>query len=197
MLRSWPESLDSQPVIVRLKTGVLVVMITGIFSVIMSIVIPAVIWARFNHKLPEEIGTAGFVFLITMLLLFGFIAIGGFSSSVKNYLKPGLRFVANREGIFMNITVHGQEAFFVPWNEIVEIRQIEINIAAGGRGRYIDDAIGIFLSETCSEKLPKVIKGVIGSEDNYIAFAQGTIDVALDDMLRKLNSMKRVYAGDF
>ena len=191
MIREWPKNLNSETITVRWQKGIFPIIVTGIFSVLMSIVIPIVIWARLNNKLPEEMGTLSFIFLITMLLLFTFAAIGGLISSVKNYTNPSIRFIANREGIFMNITFKQREAFFASWHDIEEIKKIEVKMGTG-KERYRDIAVGIFLSESSSMNLPKVLRGVIGSGKNYIAFAKGTMDIDLYEIMEKLNCMKKM-----
>ena len=101
MLRSWPNLEDRGTLVIRWPKILLPCCITAIFSILLSIAILVSIWGLINNKLPT--GLLESIFVIAILILFDLVAILGFVRSVRNYLNPYTRFIANHEGIFFNI----------------------------------------------------------------------------------------------
>lgn len=191
MRTNWPIHSGSDAVIAKTKSSMTATIITGIFSAIMCIVLPLVAWAKINNHLPEEMGLTGFIILIVFLSLFALIALAGFISCIKNHFNPRIRFIANKEGIFLDVFTGKGKVFFASWNDILKIEKIEISMGSGG-GRYVDTAISIVLSEENAEDLPKIIKG-IGSTANSAAFAKSTLDADFDKVFNQLQNMFDIY----
>jgi len=188
MIREWPQSA-SDDVTARWPKNFSLLVLVGIFAAIMSILIPGLIYLYVAGKMPEEIGFLSFIVLMFFMGLFGVACIGGFVSSVKNYRNPFLRFLANSEGLFMNITFKMKDAFFVSWGDIEKIEKTIVKRSMS-RGTQNVDSLGVFIKNKSNIVLPKAMRGVEGCTKNQVNFPEDTLDTELDDLLEKLNSLK-------
>ena len=189
MIREWPQSV-SDDVTARWPKNFSLLVLVGIFATIMSILIPGLIYLYVAGKMPEEIGLLSFLVLMFFVGLFGVACIGGFVSSVKNYRNPFLRFLANSDGLFMNITFQMKDAFFVSWSDIEKIEKTIVKRSMGSGGTQHVDSLGIFIKNESNIVLPKVMRGVEDCTKNQVNFPEDTLNKDLDGLLAKLNSLK-------
>lgn len=190
MLRSWPNLEDRDILVIRWPKVVLPCLITGIFSVLLSIAILVSIWAFINNKLPT--GLLESIFVIVILILFDLVAILGFVKSVRNYSNPYTRFIANHEGVFFNIILGGKRAFFLPWSSIESIN-IDKKYRSVGRYGSLIDVLLISFKQSPEHKLPSVLSNAFTDAQNNIYFYYDTLDVSLENIASRLNEMKEQF----
>lgn len=193
MLREWPKNFDENVIAVKWPRNFGLVVLLGIFAFIFSILIPGLIFLFVTGKMPEDIGLLSFVFVMFFVGLLGFACIGGFISSVKNHINPFLRFLANDEGFFMNITFKKKEAFFLRWNDILKIEKTTVKRSMSSGAVQHVDSVGIFIKESSGIVLPKVMRSVEDCTKIQINFPGDTLDGNLDEFLTQLNELREKF----
>lgn len=191
-MRSWPQSHGPETVIVRWPRNFSMVVILGVFTLVFVVLIPGMLYWYASGNFPSEIGLFSFLLVFLILSLFGFVIIGGFISGIKNYRNPFMRFLADRDGIYLNITFKMKDAFFISWDDIKKIEKTQIKRSMGGSGgTMIIDSVGIFLNPSSSVELPKVMRGVEQCTTQLINFPGDTLNVEdLDGLIKKINKIK-------
>jgi hypothetical protein len=194
MIRSWPKILEDDDIAIKWPKNLGLVILLGIFSILFILLIPGLIIMYLNGMVPKEVGLIGFAFVFLIIFLFGLVIIGGFISAIKNQKNPFIRFLANHEGLFMNITFKKKDAFYVSWNDIEKIEKTTIKRSMS-RGTMIVDALGIFLKPSSNCTLPKVLRGVEDCTKEQINFAKDTLDYNFDELITKIIIMKDKYSN--
>jgi hypothetical protein len=195
MLRDWPQASGAGMIEAKWPKNLALVLLTGFFAIGICGLVPLLVYLKSQGQLPEDLVKTNFTVAMVVVGIFGLICLGGFISSVKNYFNPFTRFIANHEGMFMNITLRGQKAFFVAWHDLAKIEKTQIKRTAGRGATHYVDALGIFIKDDAAVDVPQVKRGVENSTDRQINFPEDTLDKDLDQLLQQLNDLKKRHSS--
>lgn len=110
--------------------------------------------------------------------------------------KGLLTFLANKEGLFLDIGINPKEAFFIPWAEIEGFSTRNVNDPfwnEGGR-RTRSYTLSISFTEKIGQKIPNHLKNVAAATKKEINLHATRIDLDLEDAVKKLNEMKTRFS---
>lgn len=145
-----------------------------------------------------------FVFLnpVTVMTSFGIAVLFLFWVTVGIFLvinlkhvmgTPAVRFIANREGLFLDITTNPKHAFFIPWQDVdrFQVREISDPFWAAGGVKSSSDTLSISFKQSNDNRLPRVVKNVALATQNEINLNSYTLDISLEEAVSKLSGMKK------
>ncbi len=194
MFRPWPNTNDKDTFLVFFpkKTALLHVSITGIFFVFISVCI------FFSGRVFAVQGVTAITLL--GLVIFGLLWVCTGYFFIK-YLKVLLgrslvTFLANREGVFLDISVKSKDAFFIPWTEINDfsIRKVTDPFWNEAGFKTRGDTLSISFTEKFGQHVPQYAKNVAVATKTEINLHADRIDLDLKDVVDKLSAMKARFS---
>lgn len=194
MFRSWPNCNEEDTLLVWFPKTVafLNVFITGIFFIFSTVCL------FFSGRIFVSAG-------ITVMTAFGILVLGGFWLCIGYFFlkylkiilgKRLLTFIANREGLFLDISTKSKEAFFIPWKEIngVAVRKVNDPFWHNGGFKTKSDTLSISFTEEVGQRMPKYAKNVAAATKREINLHSTSIDQDLEDAVDRLNAMKAKFS---
>jgi hypothetical protein len=178
--------------VIKWPKNIGIVCIVGFFAIALCFLLPLLLLAFLNGKI--NVPAPAFIFAYVILLFFGIVVASAFIFSVRNYINPFVRFLANKEGLFLNITFSGKKVFFIPWKDVLQIDKSQIKRSTGKGGSYMIDALEI-LFESSKHPLPKVLRCVNKSSEGQLHFAYDTLNMDIDTLVIDLNRFREQYEG--
>ncbi len=190
MFRPWPNTNEKDTFLVLFpkKAALLHVSITGIFFVFISVCI------FFSGKVFAAQGVTAITLL--GLVIFGLLWVCTgyfFIKYLKVFLgRPLVTFLANREGVFLDISVKSKEAFFIPWTEIngFSIRKVTDPFWNEAGFKTRSDTLSISFTEKFGQNVPQYAKNVAVATKTEINLHADRIDLDLKNVVDKLSAMK-------
>jgi len=193
VLRSWPMLQDNEALIVRYpRSGSLAnVIVTGMFFLFgaMSLFLGI---RSFFQKPTTNMMVFGVVVLAIFVMIVGLFMV----LNLRNFIgESDVRFVANREGLFLDITTHRNQAFFLSWKDIDKFRIRKVSDPFWGPGGWKtrSDTLSILIKPSANIQLPKIVKNVAAIRRNEINLNSYTLDISLEEAVSKLTEMKERF----
>lgn len=187
MERICPDTKNPNVFTIYSPRLMIVIFITILFSIVLTILIPVLVIAFQNDKLPS--GTIGSIFVIALIILFDLVAIGGAYKSIRNYLNPYKQIIINHEGLFLNILVNNKNYFFLPW-EVISSIKLEQKYRTVGKYKHLLDCLVINYNENPQYKLPNLMATASTSGPNNIFYYSDTVNLPINEIIKKIESIK-------
>jgi len=187
MIRNFPENLTSNDLSVKWPKSILLTTLTGIFAIFLLSAIIVLI------KNPYESSNIflNYNFMLIVLTIAELYCVKAFMWHSKNYINPYKRLVANNEGLFLDITLKENSAFFIPWQNILTIERKFIEIGDKDDENFFSGYVFYVKLKSNSEySFPKIMRGIEACSEKEINMAENTLDMDLDSVIDKLNAMK-------
>ena len=197
MLRQWPNLKEGDILIVRYSkaSSFLNVIVTGMFFLFGLLMLLFAIRGFSDRRLDMS---NTFHIIGTIILTIFVIVVGYFTiSNLRNIIgTPNIRLVANSEGLFLDITMDKNQAFFIPWSDIetFQIRRISDPFWSQGGWKTKSDTLSIVFKKSANIKLPRIVKNVALANSNEIDLNSYTLDISLEEAVSKLSKMKQRYS---
>ncbi len=197
MLRQWPDLEKGDILIVRCSKAAsfLNVIVTGMFFLFGLLMLLFAI-KGFSDGIFDISNTShivGIIMLTVFVIVVGYFMI----SNLRNIITtPNIRLVANSEGLFLDIMVDKNQAFFIPWDDIetFQIRSVSDPFGSQGGWKTKSDTLSIVFKRSANIKLPRIVKNVALANSNGVDLNSYTLDISLEEAVSKLSKMKQRYS---
>lgn len=181
--------MNSHDIIIRWPKGFTPGITERIGGIILLLGLLSYTVDTFFINLSEIIGHIGRIFILIFLFIGIILLTMGMMASLKNYRGSNNRLVANKEGLFLNITLRKNEAFYLPYQNILAIEKKKIKRSIFYPSIFID-ALSIKLMPGIDYTFPKVMRGVSAYSHRELNLAKDTLDMDLDSLIEQLKMLK-------